>query len=522
MGSRRRALAAAVVALDAVLVLLGQTRDLTTIDDCREAEVAREMWESGDFVIPTLAGQPFLEKPPGFPAVVATLFRVTGPGVVAARLVSAAFALAALAAAFLAGRRAFGLAGGVATASALALATLFVRTSHEILLDNALVASTAFALHFAWKAFDGAEPGAKRRAYALAGFSLGIGFLFKGLVGPAIFAAGFAPFLVFTRRWSELRHAPLALLAFLLPAAAWAVPFLLRATPDQRYEFFVSNHFGRAARAYASHDRPPWFYLETIWYRFAPGAVVLPFAVFRAFRTKDAALRYALFGALGPMLLLSVSRAKDAVYLLPAYPALALLVGGACARAYADPTRFERFGLALGAAAAAVVAGAANAYSGFPVSGVAGVLAGATAVVFAIVRSDRALQGAALSGLLAVAGSHVVTGRIAELDEAKHAGWRPGIRAVVEAADDRAILLYGPDDRMRGALGFYRNRTAREEFDPATLIDALVRDGQAWLVLAGEPPPELIAAAASKGVALREEFRARYFDGWLLAFRAAW
>src|SRR4029077_19561849 len=59
-----------LLAIGVVVILVGQAgRDLLPPDDLREAEVGREMLTSGDFIIPHLAGLPFLEKPPAFPAV---------------------------------------------------------------------------------------------------------------------------------------------------------------------------------------------------------------------------------------------------------------------------------------------------------------------------------------------------------------------------------------------------------------------------------------------------------------------
>jgi 4-amino-4-deoxy-L-arabinose transferase-like glycosyltransferase len=139
-------------------------------------------------LIPTLAGRPFVEKPPGFPAVLATVYRsVGGPSVPAARLVSAFFAAASVVGVFLIGRRALGTEGGVLASSLLAYSPRFVSTAHEILLDNALTATFTISLLFAWRGSLQAEPRRRQLNHAAAMFSLGLcrpGALRRGLSDP--------------------------------------------------------------------------------------------------------------------------------------------------------------------------------------------------------------------------------------------------------------------------------------------------------------------------------------------------
>ncbi len=52
---------------------MGQVgRELLPPDELRAAEVAREMLENGNYIVPHLAGLPFVEKPPGFQAMIAS------------------------------------------------------------------------------------------------------------------------------------------------------------------------------------------------------------------------------------------------------------------------------------------------------------------------------------------------------------------------------------------------------------------------------------------------------------------
>ena len=74
-------------------------------DEGRNAEVAREMAESNDYVVPTLNGLPYLDKPALYFVVGASLMEVLGPTELAARLPSLLFTLGTLALVFWFGMR---------------------------------------------------------------------------------------------------------------------------------------------------------------------------------------------------------------------------------------------------------------------------------------------------------------------------------------------------------------------------------------------------------------------------------
>lgn len=501
-------------------VVVGQAgRELLPPDDLREAEVAREMWLGGDYVIPHLAGLPFVEKPPAFPAAVAAAYAWAGhPSTGAARAVSTTFALATLLAVFLLGRLAIGLDGAGLAVALLGLSARFCRTAHLVLLDNGLTAAIAFALLFTWMGLAAEEPRAKRRAYAAAGLALGLSFLFKGFVGPALFGAGLVTYLATSRRFQELRLAlgPLPIAGFLAPMLLWVVPFVERASPAILRAFFVENHVGRAVSGFASNIRPPYYYALDLWLAFAPACLMLPFAAFdfvrgRARRDPGAASMFFLAFGIGPLLLLSLPKAKDSHYALPAFPALALFVadwsarvlraGGSRARAWSGGAS------GMGALAAAGALFATVALGGLSVRVVAAgtVLAGfAIIAVRAVRRADARRACAAGAALFALAWMLWFTGPIAAFEVSRRSV-RHVFGAALAAAGQRTVLLYRPDDGTRGGASFWRNRTAEEEPDPVLLIERLSHDHEAVALLrrskgAAPIPRALLEAAAGLGV----------------------
>jgi 4-amino-4-deoxy-L-arabinose transferase-like glycosyltransferase len=483
-----------VFAMAALLpVVVGQIgRELLPPDDLREAEIAREMWASGDYVLPRLAGLPFVEKPPGFQVVVASAFAWTrGPTTAAARTVSAGFALLTLLAVFALGEDTLGVEGAGLAVAFLGLSQRFCRTAHTVLLDNALTAALAFALWFAWRGLGEQDVRAKERAYTAAGLALGISFLFKGLVGPVLFGAGALAYLAATRRFGELRTAfrPLPIAAFLLPVLAWIVPFLERASPDLVRAFFITNYWGRAAVGYASNVRPFYFYALDLWPAFLPATGLLPFAAFSAFRKRrtaggEAGLFFLAFAA-GPLLLLSLSKAKDSVYALPAYPALALLVATFCEEKLRAAGRWVRpsaRAAGLLAACAASVAIVATVYlGGVSWSVVCAIVALAFLSIMALWlgrRGDLRSLVAASAGMLALGWMLWFTGPLAK-NEVERRSIRGPVEAALAIAGDRTVLLFNPSDGLRGAASFWRNRTAEEVQDPGSFVRRLLEDPSA-------------------------------------------
>jgi 4-amino-4-deoxy-L-arabinose transferase-like glycosyltransferase len=532
-GARRLA-AVALLALTAAIVLEGQfSTDLATMDDFREAEVAREMWRVGDYVVPHLAGLPFVEKPPGFPLLLTLAYRLAGgPSVPAARLLTAAIALLTLSATYRLGRRAGGSVAGVAAALALALAPGFSRVAHTILLDNALVASLAWAHVCFLGAQEDPHPRGKRLRYAAASFLVGVSFLFKGFVGPAIFAAGALTHVVVTRSWREAAAAlhPLSLAAFLAPVLAWVVPFVATAPPDLWYEFFVANHLGRAVHGYQSHPRPIYFYAVTLVAKFAPAVLLLPFAGASAWKRRAPCEMYFLCGALGGFALLSAASAKDTPYLLPVYPLLAALVGTFVARRLTADEGRLRPAVALGGAAAlACLSALVAAGIGLGGAGPAAVLGtmasvvGAASLLRSLRRNDSRAGAWTVGALAACCALTFYSAPVWDgyLDRQTS---RPMLKAVLDAAGDSDLFLYQPDDQTRGALGFYRDRTAQEIGSADGLMGRLkLNPGSlAVIVDAGPSGQEVLDDAARRsGLRLDRRYQTSLRNGAILVLAGA-
>ncbi len=518
-----------------IVILIGQVgRELVAPDDLREVEVAREMYKEGDYFVPHLAGLPFVEKPSGFQAVVATVYRIVGkPSGSAARFTAASFALLSLVAVFLLGRRILGIEGGALTVALLALSQRFCRTAHNVLLDNALTAAIAFTVLFTWIALQAPDSRKKRLAYAAAGFSLGVSFLFKGFIGPAIFASGFLLYLIVGKRVGEIRHIlrPFPIIAFLVPVMSWIVPFLLQAPSNLVREFFIQNHFGRFIHGYDSHKRPIYFYPFIIWLEFAPGSIFLPTAIRMAWKARkeweNQAGIFFLSLFVGPLVLLSSSSAKDYVYFLPVYPALAMLVAWSIMKGWLSSGRGVKVLTWITATAAIFGAGSMLGMTGIR-EGLTLSMSTATAFLILAVAGcllsiwrNRLRSTSVWIGILFALGWSVwFTGPIAKADVARRSIYGPMLKALGHAGN-RDIVLYNPTDGLRGAASFYRNRTAQEITSPDTLVARLAEGRDkvvAFLYWIDKDalPPQLLEAAQSEGRTLQIEASFRLGKKYLL------
>ncbi len=322
--------------------------------DAVQAQIARNMLTSGDWVTARLDGIPYLEKAPLVYWVIAGSYRILGVHDWAARIPIAlsAIALALLTAAFGAwafGKRA-GLYAGLCISTCIGL-FLFTRI---LIPDVMLTFTMALALWALLRALDEKEPHPRLWALALAA-CLGIGLLLKSLVAVVFPVGAGLIYLLLTRQlfaartWKRL-HPISGALVILLIAAPWHILATLRNPPyfvftfhsgPGQYHGFLWFYFIneqvlrflnlRYPRDYNTVPRL-WFWLVHLvwlfpWSVYFPAVAKLSFKpVDRAGQTRLLALCWAGF-----VLVFFTFSTTQEYYSMPCYPALALLLGSAMA-----------------------------------------------------------------------------------------------------------------------------------------------------------------------------------------------
>ena len=295
-------------------------------DEGRYAQIPREMLTRGDWIVPTLQGEPYLDKPPLFYWLVMGSYQLFGFHDWAARLVPALAVQGCILITFLFGRRLLGDIPAFWGALALALMPGFVGMGRLLVLDGGLTFWVSLSILSALRAIDS---GALRPGWwLLAALACGLGVLTKGPVAIALLVP---PLWLYGRlvagsarigRGGWLLFAGVALTV----ALPWYIAVCVR-LPDFARHFLLVHNFQRFAQPF-DHDRPVWFYIPVLIGGLLPWALlVVPFVRFlvseRDGDKRSPVLGYLLLMAGWCLLFFSLSGSKLPTYILPAFPLLA-------------------------------------------------------------------------------------------------------------------------------------------------------------------------------------------------------
>ncbi len=454
--SSRAAVALAVVVVTALLLLAPRTT-LWDRDESRFARSAVEMLSSGDFLVPTFAGEPRPHKPPLLPWLMALSASVLGPTETAFRLWSALAHGASVLLTFAAGRRLAGEMAALLGAALLALSPLALLEGAAATADAVLLAGlTGVLAVFA----DAAAGGVRARHFVLGAVASAVAQLAKGPVALALPLLGLGGALLFSPAAFPERRRLAGLLSVssllgLLPVLGWGL-LADAATNGRLLSAAIGTHvIGRSLAPMEGHGSGllvgPLYYGVVLLIGFSPFTLLLPSAWMRVRSggvLAPGARAILLGSALAPFFLFTVVATKLPHYLLPAFPALALLAAEAAESG-------ERRGLVAGGLLLAPVVVVALAALGFIVAispleafrapaAVAFVAISAeTVVAAAFLRSGR--TRAAAAALLA--GTAVALAATVGLGLPAIEAWKPVPRLAAQAR--RAV-----GDAPAAALGF--------------------------------------------------------------------
>ncbi|HYC23839.1 MAG TPA: glycosyltransferase family 39 protein [Candidatus Bathyarchaeia archaeon] len=341
--------APALAALGLVaLCLLVYLPGLTSIppvdrDEARFAQASRQMIETGDLVLPRFQSSARLQKPIGIywlqVAAAALTGAANGPPwatLLAFRLPSLIGAICAVLLTYVLGRRLFGATTSFLGAALLAVSALLVVAAHLATTDAVLLACVVVAQGCLAAAYSALRRGGRASRAAAVGFwvALAIGFLVKGPVIALVSGVTMLSLLVADAR---VTHRPLAAgvadwAASLRPA--WGVPLCLAIAlpwPLVAGHDFLRESIGRdvlpkLVAGQESHGLPPGSYLLLAAATFWPGSLVAVRGLRQAFaRRGRTAERFCLAWLVPTWVLLELVPTKLPHYVLPLYPALALL-----------------------------------------------------------------------------------------------------------------------------------------------------------------------------------------------------
>jgi len=337
---------------------------LLSPDEGRNAEVAREMKESGAWLVPTYNGATYLDKPAFFFKAVALSLAALGDTELAARLPSALSAFGLLLLVFAFCRRAYGELTAALAVAIVASTPLVMAFSRIVIFDMMLGFFVCAAILSAYWAEE--QEGARRRhGYLAATLAAGCATLVKGPVGFLV------PLLVMTsfhlvngsrdaiRRFFTLPNIGL-FLAVVLP---WFIGLSL-ACPDFPYYGIMKESIARFTTPEFRRTQPFYYYALIIAGGFFAWSVILPESMLVAWRDRRHLSRpdrlFAVW-AIVVVVFFSLSQSKLPGYILTGVVALGVLTARVFAEALSgrNPaalglTRRACLGLALAAGLLAV------------------------------------------------------------------------------------------------------------------------------------------------------------------------
>ncbi len=303
-------------------------------DEPRYAEVAREMFASGDYISTRLCGCLWFEKPVLFYWLTAASYHLFGVNEFAARFASGFTATITMLVVYFALSRA--VSTQLASLASLALVTsgIFIAYSHAATPDMSLTMAMTIAILAGFLA-------TKSKGRAASGFmvlsfaAMGLGFLAKGLVAIVLVTAILLIYFAIAGRLRFLswRYLPIWIMVFLVVAATWYLPVTLKHGWQFINDFFIEHHFRRYLTNTYGHPQPIYFF------GFIAMAGVLPWTFFLIpavarirslnprMSERDSLLTLAWIWFFIPLIFFSISESKLPGYLLPVFPALSIILG---------------------------------------------------------------------------------------------------------------------------------------------------------------------------------------------------
>lgn len=333
-------------------------------DEPRYSEVAREMFVSGDYISTRLCGCLWFEKPVLFYWLAAASYHLFGVSEFAARFASGFAATVTSLTIY------FSLSSVVskslARLAAFALMTsgMVIAYSHAATPDMALTMAMSIAIlsgYLATRSKARRETGLMVLCFA----AMGLGMLAKGLVGIVLVAAILLTYFAIAGRLRFLRwrHLPIWSCAFLLVSATWYLPVSLKHGWQFINEFFIEHHFKRYLTNTYGHPQPFYFFVFIAivgvlpWSGFLLSAAARLRSLKPRTRESDSLLTLAWVWLLIPLIFFSLSGSKLPGYLLPVFPALAILLGSELERLWnGEHSRLLRFGAWVSALLASALA----------------------------------------------------------------------------------------------------------------------------------------------------------------------
>lgn len=315
----------------ALLLLTGLDRPVMGREqELRVVLTAREMVDTGNWLVPRYQDQVRLKKPPLMYWLVASAFTLAEKtsSVCVARLPGVLAGWLLILATYYGGALLIGCRRAFLGAIVAATSAMFLRHARLAETDTLLVLFVSLAMFCGYRAYVHRRP---VLWWLLTGLFAGLGFMTKGpaaLAIPVLTLIAFPLFVPSCRGRKLWAHVSLALLVFLLVAAPWYVLLMLRDTTQGAAQAAISSELQNTF-VESAHGNSVFYYFVTLPRNMLPWGVLLPFAVgwgwVRARRHRG--MKFLLCWFAVAFVALSLTTSKQEHYALLLLPQSALLTG---------------------------------------------------------------------------------------------------------------------------------------------------------------------------------------------------
>lgn len=310
---------------------------LIGFDEGVYAACAREMLDTGDYIVPSSNGEPFFDKPPLVCWMQAAAIGLFGTNSFAARLPSAIAMTLLVGATVLLGSRIFSRRAGLLSGFVLACSILGVGLARIAILDAAFSLSITVSLGAFLLAFTGKWP---RWTYNLVWAAMGLSVMIKGPAGAVLIIVTVGLFVLICRKkYGEglpLFRETMPLVGsaiFLLIALPWYVLVSQKTGGSFIREFIIHHNIQRALGQDFQHNLPFYAYIPMFVVSFFPWSLFVPAGVSALRRRGQKDSQTGICGLFlitwmsVVFVIFSALRSKLPAYIFPMFPPCAIAVG---------------------------------------------------------------------------------------------------------------------------------------------------------------------------------------------------
>ena len=317
-------------------------RPLIPTDEARYAEIAREMYSTGDWITPRYNGYKYFEKPPLQMWATSVIFEIFNVGNWQARLWSAFTGFLAIIFVGVTSAKIFNPRVGWLSSIILSSSPMWIVAGHYSSLDVALSSFLSAALCSLLLSQHAENINTRRNWIWLCWAFMALAVLSKGLIGIVLPSLVLILYCISTRDWKILNQIRIisGSLIFLVIAAPWFILVSIK-NPEFLEFFFIHEHFQRFAQNSHNRNGPIYFFIPLLLIGILPWVPQLPMAFMKAIKRNQnshLASRLLVCWVLVIFGFFSISSSKLPGYIIPIFPALAILIAK-----YLDSIKHESF-----------------------------------------------------------------------------------------------------------------------------------------------------------------------------------